>query len=93
MKFKHSKKPIHQTGFLKMTVFTLKDYALSTEPLLKHLVQTCNLFGTPFTLHFTRLTFGFQIAFVFLFEWLTLCPNWTPLPQISHFAISTPPYQ
>jgi len=68
-----------------------KAYALSTLPDLKQRVQTCILLEAPFTLHLTRLTFAFHIALVFLFEWLTLWPNWTPFPQISHFAILPPP--
>ena len=62
-------------------------YALSTAPERRHLVHTCILLAAPFTLHFTLLTFEFQIALDLLWEWLTLLPKWTPLPQISHFAI------
>lgn len=29
-------------------------------------------------------TFGFQVRLVWRFEWLTLFPNVTPLPQIWH---------
>jgi len=32
--------------------------------------------------------FGSQRRLVRRLEWLTLCPNWGPLPQISHFAIN-----
>lgn len=67
--------------------FSKINYALSTLPDLKQLVQTCILLVAPFTLHFTLLTFEFQIALDLLWEWLTLFPKWTPLPQISHFAI------
>lgn len=35
---------------------------------------------------FTRLTLGFQALLERLWEWETLIPNVTPLPQISHFA-------
>ena len=38
------------------------NYALSTLPDLKQLVQTCILLVAPFTLHFTLLTFEFQIG-------------------------------
>lgn len=38
------------------------NYALSTAPERKHLVQTCILLAAPFTLHFTLFTFEFQIA-------------------------------
>ena len=68
-----------------------KTYALSTLPLLKQEVHTYNLLGTPFTLHLTCLIFGFHILFVFLWEWLTLWPNWTLLPQTAHFAMTAPP--
>lgn len=37
-------------------------YALSTFPDLKQLVHTCILLAAPFTMHFTFLTFEFQIA-------------------------------
>ena len=35
----------------------------------------------------TFCTFTFQRRLVLWFEWLTLCPNWGPRPQMSHFAI------
>ena len=35
---------------------------------------------------FTRLTLGFHALLDRLWEWETLIPNVTPLPQISHFA-------
>ena len=38
------------------------NYALSTAPERKHLVQTCILLAAPFTLHFTFLIFACQIA-------------------------------
>ena len=38
------------------------DYALSTAPERKHLVQTCILLAAPFTLHFTLFIFECQIA-------------------------------
>ena len=40
-----------------------------------------------------RRTFGFQVLLERLWEWETLIPKVTPLPQISHFAIfPAPPY-
>ncbi len=38
------------------------------------------------TIAFTRFTLGFHILLERLWEWETLMPNVTPLPQISHFA-------
>ncbi len=35
----------------------------------------------------TRWMLGLNCLLVARFEWLTLCPNWGPLPHISHFAI------
>ena len=39
----------------------VEDYALSTAPDLKHLVQTCMDFVTPLTFALTLLTLEFQI--------------------------------
>jgi hypothetical protein len=50
-------------------------------------VHTCLLVTLPLSLTRTFFTFGFQIAGVFLLEWLTLLPNCFDLPQMSHFAI------
>gem|GEM_PF-2722143 len=49
-------------------------------------------FGTPFRTIVTRCTFGLNLRFVFLFEWLTLCPNIGFLPQSSHIAIVVAPF-
>ena len=54
---------------------------------LIHLVQRYFFTLRPFSVTLIFWIFGFQIFWDFLFEWLTLCPNWTALPQISHFAI------
>jgi len=43
--------------------------------------------GVPFLRTLTLLTLGFQVLFVFLFEWDTLIPKVTPFPQTSHFAM------
>jgi len=51
-------------------------------------VQTLILLTSPFTNALTRWMFGFQVRFVFKWEWLTLKPLVSPLAQISHtFAI------
>jgi hypothetical protein len=39
----------------------------------------------------TRLTLGFHVRLERLWEWLTLIPNATSLPQNSHFAIIEAP--
>ena len=46
-------------------------------------VQALMRRGTPSTSTLVFWTFGSQRRFVFRFEWLTLWPNTTPLPQIS----------
>lgn len=52
----------------------------------RHLVQTYTWRGEPSTIALTRFTLGFHIRLERLWEWETLMPNVTPLPQISHFA-------
>lgn len=42
------------------------DYALSTKPDLRQLVQTCIFLAPPLTLHLTLFTLEFQILLVFL---------------------------
>jgi hypothetical protein len=64
-----------------------KNYALVTAPDLRQRAHTLTVFDVPFTFAFIFLIFGFQGLFVLLTEWETLCPNVTPLPQTSHFAI------
>ena len=59
----------------------------------KHLVQTYTWRGVPSTIALTRLTLGFQALLERLWEWETLMPNVTPLPQISHFANCCTSYQ
>ena len=53
----------------------------------RHLVQAYTWQGVPFTTAFTRLTLGFHSRLERLWEWETLIPKVTPLPQKSHFAI------
>jgi len=51
-------------------------------------VQTLTRFTSPSTTARTRWIFGFQVFFVFKWEWLTFMPLIVPLPQISQkFAI------
>ena len=53
----------------------------------RHLVQAYTWQGVPFTTALTRLTLGFHSRLERLWEWETLIPKVTPLPQKSHFAI------
>ena len=48
-------------GLLVKFILMVEDYALSTAPDLKHLVQTCMDFVTPLTFALTLLTLEFQI--------------------------------
>ena len=61
--------------------------ALPAFKVLKQLVQMCIFLDVPLTTVLTGLTFAFQVLLDLLWEWLTLIPKATPLPQISHFAI------
>jgi len=54
-------------------------YALSTFPLLRHLVQTLTLLTVPFSMILTFLRFGLNTLFVWIFEWLTVFPATVPL--------------
>ena len=65
-------------------------YQMARSTLLerRHLVQTYTWRGVPSTIALTRLTLGFHILLERLWEWETLIPKATPLPQISHLAIS-----
>lgn len=53
----------------------------------RHLVQAYTWQGVPFTTALTRFTLGFHSRLERLWEWETLIPKVTPLPQKSHFAI------
>jgi hypothetical protein len=68
--------------------FYYVEYQMARSTLLerRHLVQTCTWRREPSTIAFTRFTLGFHVLFERLWEWETLIPNTTPLPQISHFA-------
>ena len=54
----------------------------------RHLVQAYTWQGVPLTTALTRLTLGFHARLERLWEWETLIPKVTPLPQKSHLAIS-----
>ena len=54
-------------------------------------MHACTRFGEPLTIAFTRLTLGFQVRLERRWEWDTLMPNETDLPQYSHFAMGAPP--
>ena len=47
----------------------------------RHLVQAYTWHGVPLTTALTRLTLGFQGRLERLWEWETLMPKVTPLPQ------------
>ena len=47
----------------------------------RHLVQAYTWHGVPFTMALTRFTLGFQVLLERLWEWETLIPKVTPLPQ------------
>jgi hypothetical protein len=53
----------------------------------RHLVQAYTWHGVPLTTALTRFTLGFQVRLERLWEWETLMPKVTPLPQKSHLAI------
>ena len=53
----------------------------------RQLVQTFTLLGVPLTIALTFLMLGFHVLLDLLWEWDTVIPNATPLPQISHFAM------
>ena len=87
--FKKQKKKSREQNSLQKFFYQT---ARVTFPERKQRVQTLTDFGVPFTIALTFLTLGFHVLFDLLCEWLTLIPNTTPLPQISHFAmIYTPP--
>ena len=47
----------------------------------RHLVQAYTWHGVPLTTALTRFTLGFQARLERLWEWDTLIPKVTPLPQ------------
>ena len=58
----------------------------------RHLVQAYTWQGVPLTTALTRLTLGFHARLERLWEWETLIPKVTPLPQKSHLAIRCTSY-
>ena len=58
-----------------------------TLPERRQRVQAYTFLGEPFTTAFTRLMLGRQARLERLWEWDTLIPNVTDLPQKSHLAI------
>jgi len=74
-----------------LSLFALwaEDHQMARSTLLerRHLVQTYTWHGVPSTIALTRFTLGFQLRLALLWEWDTLMPKVTPLPQTSHFAI------
>jgi hypothetical protein len=66
-------------------------FARVTLPERRHLEQTLTVVGVPFTTALTLRMLGFQVLLVLRLEWETLCPKVTPLPQMLHLAILTPP--
>ena len=69
-------------------IATGNQIARSTLLERRHLVQAYTWQGVPLTTALTRFTLGFQARLERLWEWETLIPKVTPLPQKSHFAIS-----
>ena len=83
---------IHKKHRLKACAFAsfiqkCRNYALVTLPERRQRVQAWTRQGLPSTIAFTFITLGFQVLLVRLWEWDTLIPKATSLPQKSHFAI------
>ena len=85
---------MHKNGLVKrpgrLYLHIIKDendQARSTLPDFRQLVHTWSVLTVPFTFALTVRIFGFQALFDLLCEWLTLFPNRSPFPQISHFAM------
>ena len=78
-----------KTPSFPMAYFILQGNQTARSTLLerRHLVQAYTWHGVPLTTALTRLTLGFQVRLERLWEWETLIPKVTPLPQKSHFAI------
>jgi len=64
----------------------LNDYEF-LRMVFKHLVQTFRLIAWFSNMTVVFWMLGFQCRLVRTLEWLTLWPNWSPLPQMSHFAM------
>ena len=72
----------------------LAEHQIARSTLLerRHLVQAYTWHGVPLTTALTRFTLGFQVRLERLWEWETLIPKVTPLPQKSHLAIRCTSY-
>ena len=70
----------------------INQMARSTLLERRHLVQAYTWQGVPLTTALTRFTLGFQVRLERLWEWETLIPKVTPLPQKSHLAIRCTSY-
>ena len=74
-------------------VFYRRDQiARSTLLERRHLVQAYTWQGVPLTTALTRFTLGLMVRLERLWEWETLIPKVTPLPQKSHLAIRCTSY-
>ena len=86
------KSPLKQPLRLKNQYSTEKQsssayYARVTLPERRQRVQAYTLVGVPLTIALTCFTLGFHVRLERRWEWETLIPKVTPLPQKSHFAI------
>ena len=66
---------------LSFDMTRINQTARSTLLERRHLVQAYTWHGVPFTMAFTRFTLGFHVRLERLWEWETLIPKVTPLPQ------------
>ena len=83
---KKANKKRHRFRWRKLVAW-VDQMARSTLLERRHLVQAYTWHGVPLTTALTRLTLGFQVRLERLWEWETLMPKVTPLPQKSHLAI------
>ena len=73
--------------FIPHSIRRLSSYALSTSPDLRQAVHTYILCGPWAVITLTDFTLDFHILLDLLWEWLTLLPKRTLLPQTAHFAM------
>ena len=79
---------IQKSGRRNCRFYCMQDQtARSTLLERRHLVQAYTWHGVPLTTALTRFTLGFHARLERLWEWETLMPKVTPLPQKSHLAI------
>ena len=86
--YKNKKDRSEDLSFL----FAFNQIARSTLLERRHLVHAYTWQGVPLTTALTRFTLGFQVRLDRLWEWETLIPKVTPLPQKSHLAIHCTSY-